>query len=214
MKFSFSDILRHSTQICFKLIISTGWVFCLFDVSFCIPMSSQLQCNKLSGGDSSTHNWSLSNYAYPHRITDYYKLWRTCQCHVVGLMILFTVVNGNKPADAFSNSDWYAVGRKISISKIVSFPIDQLLQLTKIFFSDLHQQTKQLWPPLPTSPSWGTPNDVTQVILVAYFRSGSGLTGEILNHYNGAFYLFEPLRGITRSLYGSIRGFRLVHTKY
>ena len=38
-----------------------------------------------------------------------------------------------------------------------------------------------------------TPGPVTAVIILTYMRSGSSLTGDILQHSPGAFYVFEPL---------------------
>ena len=58
-----------------------------------------------------------------------------------------------------------------------------------------------------TSSVWGPRTDgVTKVVVLAYFRSGSSLLGEIINHYKGAFYVFEPLRGLTKALYGPHKG--------
>ncbi|KAL4224922.1 hypothetical protein ACF0H5_015618 [Mactra antiquata] len=41
----------------------------------------------------------------------------------------------------------------------------------------------------------GTGNEV-QVLLLTYMRSGSSLTGDILQHSPGAFYIYEPFRSL------------------
>lgn len=37
----------------------------------------------------------------------------------------------------------------------------------------------------------------TAVIVITYMRSGSSLTGDILQHSPGAFFLYEPLRRLS-----------------
>lgn len=36
------------------------------------------------------------------------------------------------------------------------------------------------------------------ILLVTYMRSGSSLTGDILQHSPGAFYAYEPFRSISK----------------
>ena len=60
------------------------------------------------------------------------------------------------------------------------------------------------------SPRNLSSGSATKVIILAYFRTGSSLMGEILNHYEGAFYHFEPIRSIARSMYGQDNAIRCV----
>lgn len=39
-----------------------------------------------------------------------------------------------------------------------------------------------------------------QVLVLAYMRSGSSLTGDILQHASGSFYLYEPLHMIEKAI--------------
>ena len=57
-----------------------------------------------------------------------------------------------------------------------------------IFIITFHLRPIYIFPENPTaSPS------TTAVIVVAYMRSGSSLTGDILQQSPGAFYVYEPL---------------------
>ncbi|WAR04131.1 hypothetical protein MAR_019500 [Mya arenaria] len=41
-----------------------------------------------------------------------------------------------------------------------------------------------------------TGKETSQVLLLTYMRSGSSLTGDILQHSPGAFYIYEPFRSL------------------
>lgn len=80
----------------------------------------------------------------------------------------------------------------------------------QIRFEILHQADQQLeeervaaFGLSPAASNW-QPDDKTisttpslQILLVTYYRSGSTFVGDLLNHYPGVFYHFEPLQVIT-----------------
>ena len=49
-------------------------------------------------------------------------------------------------------------------------------------------------------------SNITQpkgVVLLAYYRGGSSFLGELMNQNPDVFYVFEPLRGVNKWLYGN-----------
>ena len=40
------------------------------------------------------------------------------------------------------------------------------------------------------------PSQPVSVLILTYMRSGSSLTGDILQHSGGAFYVYEPFRSL------------------
>lgn len=49
---------------------------------------------------------------------------------------------------------------------------------------------------LPLIPADNIAGRPVQVLILTYMRSGSSLTGDILQHSPGAFYLYEPFRAL------------------
>lgn len=50
-----------------------------------------------------------------------------------------------------------------------------------------------------------TDKPTNYVLIVAYMRSGSSLTGDILQHANGSFYVYEPLHIIEKAVIYKLR---------
>ena len=48
-----------------------------------------------------------------------------------------------------------------------------------------------------------TNSNPKKVVLLAYYRGGSSMLGELMNQNPEVFYVFEPLRGVHRWLYGN-----------
>ena len=43
-----------------------------------------------------------------------------------------------------------------------------------------------------------------RVVLLGYYRGGSSFLGELMNQNPHIFYVFEPLRGVNKWLYGNL----------